>query len=215
MKKALILMIAVTALTFTAFVPPAGATGKVVTIGAYAANNAFPWWGASYNAMRFQCLWLKSEINYAGYINKIEWNRGTYTTSGTFNQVRVWLCHTTKTTLEATFANNYTGKTPVAVRTSSTFAVPAGPGYVDMPITANAFNYNNSDNLLMEIRWNGDTGTTCYCWRSPNASRRVSANSDTATTGTVWSNSQHIRLTIGTMTALEPTSLGRVKSIFK
>jgi hypothetical protein len=212
MKK--LLFLAMAALTFAALAAPAGATGKVVTIGTYAANNAFPWWGASYNSMRFQCLWLQSDIAYAGYINKIEWNRGTYTTTGTFNQVRVWLCHTTKTTLESTFNNNYTGNTPVLVRPSGNYTVPGGPNYVDMPISTNTFNYNNTNNLLMEIRWNGDTGTTCYCWRSPDTSRRVSANDHNASSGTVWSNSQHIRLTIGTMTGLAPTSLGRIKSLY-
>lgn len=213
MKKVSLVTLALLAIMI--FSATAGATGKVVTIGSFAANNAFPWWGTSYNSMRYQCLWLQSEIAYAGYINKIEWNRGTYTSTGTFNQVRVWLCHSTKTVLESTFNNNYTGNTPVAVRPSGNYTVPAGPGYVDMPISTNTFNYNNTSNLLMEIRWNGDTGTTCYCWRSPNPSRRVSANSHTATSGTVWSNSQHIRLTIGTMTGVAPTSLGRVKSIFK
>ena len=214
MKKALVLMIAVTALTFTAFVAPAGATGKVVTIGSYGANNYIPWWGSSYNSFRYQALFLQSEIAYAGYINKIEWNRGTYTTGGTYNQVRVWLCHSTKTVLESTFNNNYTGNTPVAVRTSSTYALPAGPNYVDMPITPNTFNYNNTANLLMEIRWNGDGGTGNPCWRSTASSRRLYATSHTATTGSVTMG-QHIRLTIGTMTGVAPTSLGRVKSIFK
>ncbi len=213
MKKALILTIAIVALTSTAFVAPAGATGKVVTIGTYGANNYIPWWGNSYNSFRFQALFLKSEINYAGYINKIEWNRGTASTTGTFNQTRVWLCHSTKTVLESTFNNNYTGKTPVPVRTSSNYTIPAGPGYVDMPITPNTFNYNNSDNLLMEIRWHGDTGAGCTCWRSTASSRRVFASSHTASSGSVTAG-QHIRLTIGTMTGIAPTSLGRIKGLY-
>jgi hypothetical protein len=213
MKKVAFVLTA--ALVLALFAAPAGATGKVVTIGAYAANNYIPWWGSSYNSMRFQCLWLKSDINYAGFINKIEWNRGTYTSTGSFLQTRVWLCHTTKTALEATFANNYTGKTPVAVKTSSTYVLPGGPGYVDMPITPNTFNYNNSDNLLMEIRWNGDSGTGCPCWRSPDRSRRVYATNHNASSGSVQANAQHIRLTIGTMTGVQPTSLGRVKSLFQ
>jgi hypothetical protein len=212
MKKALVFM--VVALTFAAFAAPAGATGKVVTIGSYAANNYIPWWGSSYNAMRFQCLWMQSDIAYAGYINKIEWNRGTYTTGGLYNQVRVWLCHTTKTTLEATFDNNYTGNTPVLVRPTGSYTLPAGPNYVDMPITPNTFNYNNTNNLLMEIRWNGDGGVGNPCWRSPDAGRRVYATSDTATSGSVQANAQHIRLTIGTMTGVAPTSLGRIKGLY-
>ena len=192
----------------------AGATGKVVTIGTYGADNYIPWWGQSYDSFRYQALWLKAEINYAGYINKIEWNRGTYTSTGTYNQVRVWLCHSTKTTLEATFDNNYTGKKPVLVRASGDYKVPPGPGYVDMPITLNTFNYNNTDNLLMEIRWHGDAGTGCTCWRSTASSRRVFATDHEASQGFVTAG-QHIRLTIGTMTGVVPTSLGRVKAMFE
>ena len=191
-----------------------GATGKVVTIGTYGANNWIPWWGQSYDSMRYQALWLKTEINYAGYINRIEWNRGTYTSTGTYNQVRVWLCHSTKTALEATFDNNYTGKKPVLVRPSGDYKVPPGPGYVDMPIKVNTFKYNNTDNLLMEICWHGDEGTGCTCWRSTAPSCRVFAFNHTASSGSV-TRGQHIRLTIGTMTGVAPTSLGRVKSLFR
>jgi hypothetical protein len=193
----------------------AGATGKVVEIGTTAANNAIPWWGSSYDSMRFQCLWFQSDIAYAGYIQAIHWNRGTYTTSGTYNDVRVWLCHTTQTALEATFDNNYTGKTPVQVMNKSTFTMRAGPDWVDFGIDPDKFNYNNSDNLLMEVRWNGDGGVTDYCARSAQANSRVYASDHTATTGSVQNNGQCIRLYISTMTGVAPTSLGRVKTLFK
>jgi hypothetical protein len=213
MKKALILMFA--ALTVTAFVAPAGATGKMVEIGTTAANNAIPWWGSSYDSMRYQCLWFQSDIAAAGYIQAIEWNRSTYTTTGTYNDCRVWLCHTTKTALEATFDNNYTGKTPVQVMNKTTFTMPAGPNWVDFGIDTNKFNYNNTDNLLMEVRWNGDSGTTCYCTRSAQANSRVYASDHNASSGSVQNNGQCIRLYIGTMTGVEPTTLGRVKALFR
>jgi hypothetical protein len=194
---------------------PALATGKMVEIGTTAANNAIPWWGSSYNSMRYQCLWFQADIGYAGYIQAIHWNRNTYTTSGTYSDCRVWLCHTTKTALEATFDNNYTGNTPVQVMNKTSFQMPAGPNWVDMGIDPDKFNYNNSNNLLMEIRWNGDGGVTDYCTRSAQANSRIYASDHTATTGSVQNNGQCIRLYIGTMTALEPTSLGRVKTLFR
>ncbi len=213
MKKALILTTAVLALT--AFATQAGATGKMVEIGATAAWNVAPWGGGNYDSMRFQCLWFQTDIAYAGYIQAVHWNRGTYTTSGTYNDVRVWLCHTTKTALEATFDNNYTAKTPVQVMTKAIFTMPAGPNWVDFGIDPNKFNYNNSDNLLMEIRWNGDGGVNDACARSAQANSRVYIGDHTATTGTVQNNGQCIRLYISTMTGVAPTSLGRVKSLFR
>ena len=213
MKKAL--TVASVVLTFAAVVAPAGATGKMVEIGTTAAMNAIPWWGSSYNSMRYQCLWNQSDIGYAGYIQAIEWDRGTYTTPGTYSDTRVWLCHTTKTALEATFNNNYTGMTPVQVMNKTTFTMPGGPNWVDFGIDPNKFNYNNSNNLLMEIRWNGDSGVTCYCARTSQANSRVYASDHNAASGSVQNNGQRIRLYIGTMTGVAPTTLGRVKALYR
>ncbi len=211
MKKALILTAAVLALT--AFATQAGATGKVVTLGTHAAGNVIPWWGASYDSCRFQCLWLQNEIGTAGYINVVEFEKSD-TGSGTFNDVRAWVCHSTKTQLETTFDNNYTGKTPVQVRTGGTLAF-SGSGYVDIGITPNTFNYNNTDNLLLEIRWNGDSGTSIGCYRSAASTGRIYAWDHTATTGTLQVTGQCVRVHFGTMTGVDPASLGRVKTLFR
>ncbi len=212
MKKALLVT---TALAVALSFAPAAAEdhGKVVTIGTHAAGNVIPWWGASYSSCRFQCLWLKSDINTAGYINVVEFEKSS-TLSGTYNDVRVWLCHSTKTQLESTFNNNYTGKTPVQVRTGGDLAF-TGSGYFDIGITPDKFNYNNSDNLLMEVRWNGSSRTNIACWRSAASTGRVYAWSHTASSGSVQRSGQCIRLHIGTMTGVTPSSLGRVKTLFR
>jgi len=67
----------------------------------------------------------------------------------------------------------------------------------------------------MEVRWNGDSGDRIRCWTSGQPNCRVSAANDNANNGYVWNSGQCIRLHIGTMTALEPTSLGRVKTLFQ
>jgi hypothetical protein len=213
MKKALILTTAV--LAFGAFATQAGATGKMVEIGTAAYLSGVPWGGISYNSMRFQCLWFKSDIGAAGYIQAIEWDRNRYTTSGTYNDTRVWLCHTTKTRLESTFNNNYTGKTPVQVMNKSTFRMPAGPGWVNFGIDPDKFKYNNSDNLLMEVRWNGDSGVQCTVTTRTGSGQSVWTTNHMATTGTVRNYGQCIRLYIGTMTGVGPSSLGRVKTLFR
>jgi hypothetical protein len=210
MKKLLFLTIA--ALTFAAFATQAGATGKVVVLGTHVSGNVIPWWGGSYDSCRFQCLWLQSEVGTAGYINAVEFEKSD-TTSGTYNNVRVWLCHSTKTQLEATFDNNYSG-TPVQVRSGGDL-VFSGSGYADIGIDPNKFNYNNSDNLLLEIRWNGDSGTNVPCWRSGAATGRVYAWDHNATSGSVQVTGQCVRVHIGTMTGVAPTSLGRVKALYR
>ncbi len=197
----------------SALAPAAHASGKVVVVGPRAAANVAPWRGASGDAIRFQCLWFQRDINCAGNVNAVEFEKSS-SDSGRFLSVRVWLCHTNKAALEATFNNNYAGNTPVEVLNMRSINL-SGTGWFDLRISANRFNYNNRDNLLMEIRWNGDDGHNVSCWRSAQPYSRCYAYDDNASQGTVYNNGQRIRLTIGTMIGLEATSLGRVKTLFR
>lgn len=211
MKK--VIMVTAALVAASALAPAAIASGKVVVVGPRVARDVVPWRGASGDSMRFQCLWLQSDIDYAGYVNGVEFDKAD-AAGGRFNSVRAWFCHTRKTTLETAFANNYTGFTPVLVLNMRSVTV-SGTGWFDLRINANQFNYNNRNNLLMEVRWDGDDGNDVRCWRSGQPYSRCYAFDHNATTGTVYNNGQRIRLTIGTMIGLEPTSLGRVKTLFR
>jgi hypothetical protein len=189
-------------------------SGKVVEVETRSDPNRVPWRGGLGDGIRFQCLWLQNAINYAGYVNKIEFNYFSGTLPASFNNCKILLCHSTKTALEATFANNYTGNTPVEVFSGT--ETLSGSGWLDTHITPNKFNYNNSHNLLMDVVWNGDNGRDVFCYRANGASRRCYSYTYTATTGIVYTmEAQYIRLTLGTMPGVEPTSLGRVKTLFR
>ncbi len=212
MKKLLTLFAGV--VSVATFAPYAAfATGKVVTIGTEVTASLVPWRGMGYE-MRFQCLWFQRDINYAGYINRVEFKYSSGSTSGAFNNCRVWLCHTTKTVLEPTFYNNYAGKTPVQVLDTVSLEL-RGTEWIDVGISPGKFNYDNRDNLLMEIRWRGDSGHDIYCKIYSAAGSRCYAFRDDAATGTVYAEGQYIRLHIGTMAGVEPTSLGRVRALFR
>jgi hypothetical protein len=211
MKK--VIMVTAALVAASALAPAAFASGKVVVVGVRAARSVVPWRGASGDSMRFQCLWFQRDVDYAGYVNGVEFDK-VDAAGGRFNSVRVWLCHTRKTALESAFADNYTGFTPVQVLNMRSVAV-GGTGWFDLRINANQFNYNNRNNLLMEIRWDGDDDNDVRCWRSGQPYSRCYAFDHNASQGTVYNNGQRIRLTIGTMIGLEPTSLGRVKILFK
>ncbi len=194
--------------------PAVNASGKVVTIGTRVAGNSIPWMGQGAAGMRFQCLWFQRDINYAGYVNAVEFAYQSGRPPAAFNNVRVWFCHTNKSALVATFDDNYAGNTPAQVMDKLTLTL-SGTGWYDIGIDANKFDYNNRDNLLMEIRWSGDSGRAIYCWRSEGTAARVYAKSHTANTGMVEDKTQYIRLHVGTMVGLEPTSLGRVKALYR
>jgi hypothetical protein len=188
---------------------------EVKIVGSQSSSNVAPWWGGN-PAIRFQCLWEKSEIGLTngGYINKIEFMRSS-ATSGTFGNVRVYLCHSDKTTeLDLTYANNYKG-TPVQVMDKTSLAVAGSSGqWWDMGIDANKFNYNNTDSLLMEIRWR-TAPTSCACYRANGTNKRIWAFDDNATVAAYrFAQMQFIRLTVANATGVEPTSLGRIKGLY-
>ncbi len=167
-----------------------------VIIGVQAAGNYIPFWGNNYNACRFMTLYLQSEIDVLGKIVTLSfmpWSSAT----GTYDNVRVKLCHTSATELSTTFDNNYTGNTPVEVMNVGSLLVGnAGNVWMDWDID---FDYNNTDNLLVEILWNGDAGVAVPIWRTTETvPRRLYAWDDNATTGTVGNQCYYVKLAIST-----------------
>ncbi len=104
---------------------------------------------------------------------------------GAFLNARVYACHTTVTELDSAFAENYAGNTPQAAMTRDTLylrwqnGVWHGLGF-DSP-----FDYNGTDNLILEFRWQGDSDSSVYDlgWYTPGK-RAVDAKSSTAPSGT-------------------------------
>ena len=197
-----------------AWAPEAAAdTGKVVIIEARQTTDPNPWGGAAADAMRFQCLWLRSDIDYPGFVDKVEFDSASGAI-GHFYNCRILLCHTNRTALVSNFTTNYGGNTPVEVHPPITRSMGGG-GWVNANIRARIFSYNNRDNLLMEVRWNGDSGRDINCYVGTGTAKRCYAYNHEATTGRVSHDSQRVRLTIGVYTGVEPTSLGRVKTLLR
>lgn len=190
--------------------------GVHTVAGPSTGANTIPFW-ASQPGMRWQTIWHKADINEAGAITKVEFQASTITTNYSFTGCKVLLCHTTLGHVTSTYANNYGGKTPVTVF-SGTKVIPAtARGQWVTIVTPTNFTYNNSDNLLIEVSWvSGSPGGVCHCYiNSRGKAGRVYAYSPTATTGSVTNNYDQLgRITIGNV-GVAPTSLGRVKSLFR
>ena len=169
-------------LLVAAVAAPCMADTTWVTVGSPVTGNAIPFWGGPYNAMRFQTLYLQSEINQPGEIIAFGWMGYTTPPSG-FYDVRVSLCHTGVSALSDTFAKNYDGNQPQLVLQKDTIVVGKVSDWYYFPCS---FVYNNSDNLLLEIQWRGSAGNIVHFMRNTNqgAIRRVYAYSnDTASVG--------------------------------
>ncbi len=187
-------------------------SGKIVVLETRQTHDLNPWAGYAADSMRFQCLWLQRDIGYAGHVDKIEFDcfSAMY---ATFYNCRILLCHTGAASLVPAFATNYGGNTPVEVFNGANSI--GGIDWIDTFIKPQVFNYNNRDNLLMEVVWNGDSGRDIVCYLGGAAGRRCYSHDYQSSTGRVHNDAQRVRLTVGVYPGLEPTSLGRVKTLFR
>lgn len=172
-----------------------------VIIGTPVIGNVIPFWGASYNAARFQVLFLQSEINTAGDIVTFSFMPSS-NTIGAYDSVRVYCCTTGVTQLSSTFDLNYGGNSPVEVMNVPSLLVGGSANvWMDWDIS---FPYNNIDNLLLEIRWRGDGGINVALFRTAEAvPRRAYAWDDNASTGSLQNTSNYVKLAISTPSGIQ------------
>ncbi|MEE8639166.1 MAG: hypothetical protein V3T41_02025 [bacterium] len=215
MKKLVLLTMALVVATTTVAVAAVHTVG-----GAGGTGNTIPWWG-NYSGLpqiRFMTIWRQSDIGEAGKITLVEhqdWS--TSSSGGTFTGCLIKLCHTAVAAISSTFATNYGGNTPVTCF-SGTKVVPnvSNGTWWTVMSGSSLFDYNNTNNLLYEVSWTARSGGPNYINHTRSGQTgRVWAASATATTGSITVGYGTLaRITI-VPTGVAPTSLGRVKSIFK
>jgi hypothetical protein len=206
------MVILVAAVTLSV-VASASATGTRIVVGSYSSTNWIPFWGQEKPAVRFQTLIDRDQVKYAGDITEVEYY-AYYGYGGEFDNFELYLCHTDKSSLLETFDSNYKGA-PVLVASSSTFTIPERIGWFPLKMTK-TFTYDDADNLLVEIRWQGRRAAgepivVCYFGEGAH---RVYAWSPTAPRGTNSSLAYFCRLSFGVYPGVEATSLGGVKALF-
>jgi hypothetical protein len=194
---------------------PTFATGKQIICENPLGANYIPFHGGVFDGMRFQTLLKQAQIDYAGEINMVEYyNRSG--NGGTFDNYKLYLCHTEMKSLYRTFADNYKG-TPVEVANLSTFTIPSGEGWFKLGMTT-TFRYNNGDNFLVEIRWQGGDCSSVAITRGTGTAtnlRVFAYNNPEAPIGNGDGIPYYTRLSFGAYTGVSPTSLGRVKDLFE
>jgi len=161
-----------------------------------ASSSSVPF-NTAYNAYRVQALFEQSVIAQAGTISKIYLEKSTGNT-GTFENLTIKICHTSlvPTTLSGTWVTNYDGNTPVEVF-NGTVTAPASTGWWEFDVQ-DLFTYDNSDNLLLDISWNGSSGSSCNVYTTDfgagNYHRVYRNDYNGETTGTRNSYGYNLRL---------------------
>jgi hypothetical protein len=81
---------------------------------------------------------------------------------GVFLNARVLACHTTVTELDSVCKDNYAGNTPDTAMSRDTLSLGWANGEWQALEFEQPFNYNGSDNLILEFLWQGDDGGSVY-----------------------------------------------------
>ncbi len=189
----------------------AAATGKQLYVYVGADPSDHPW-VAFRPALRMQMLFDQSRISYAGTINEFELEKNE--TVATFYNVKFYLCHTPLTALTSDFKANYGGNTPKLVASFATYELPKIQGVYPIPM-AETFDYNNRDNLILEITWESGTGGKVLVYMGKLSAHHCLAYDYQATTGTVGDWGYNARISFGFYPAVAPASLGRVKALYR
>lgn len=174
-----------------------------------------PFNGISDNATRFQCLYYQEEIEYAGEISEISIEYDIF--NGTFYDYHVYLCHTTVDELSKDFNKNYDGNTPKEVAAHDEYTIGVFGGYGWWPLGfQRRFNYDNADNLLLEITWEGDTGEAVdnSHWAYGGQRRGLHSDSATGEEGE-YRPVSYIKVTFAEDTPVQPVSVGALKAVFR
>ncbi len=128
-------------------------------VDAGTSRLSHPFYGsASVDYSKIQMLYHSSELSgREGYIDHLSIHRDNMTTYvATYPNLTISLAHTNLDSLTDTYEDNYQGDL-VEVYNVSTFTFESGYGWVDIDID-NEFIYDGTDNLLVELTWQGDAG---------------------------------------------------------
>jgi uncharacterized repeat protein (TIGR01451 family) len=140
-------------------------------------GNQWPWSTALGTSVHFQMMYRASNINKAGAIESWAWQCYSATASRVFNNVTIKMCHTTLANLTTDMIGNFGGNTPVTVGSYPSVTIGGCQPGQWMPLNCTpSFQYNGTDNLLIDITWQsanaggptwvrfGQPGYNGRCW---------------------------------------------------
>lgn len=126
------------------------------------------------------------------------------------------MCHTSRSTLTDNFIANYDGHTPVLVAAADPFVINAKlDEWFGFDLSPN-FNYEKSKNLIVEIRWQNESmGAKVNTWAyDTGVGRMLKTREYNGSSGTLVPTVNRFRVTYDNP-AVEPSSLGRVRALYR
>jgi len=191
------------------------ASGRRITCYTAQTRTLVPFCGNIQETIRWQSVIEQSVIRYAGNLNEIHFYSANGR-AGRFDNFVVWVCHTTRTNLSRTFDENYYGSAR-RVKGPVSFTTPARVGWFPLGLTS-TYAYNNRNHLLIELRYYGDNGVGVEVYNAQDlgGNRTIwSFNRTASTAANAIGRAFHWVLYFDYYTATEPTSLGRVKALYR
>jgi hypothetical protein len=216
MKRALVIAV-------LAILAAGAAAETTFIVGGKSIVNETPFYGRSgLDAVRWQQLIVPNDGVAEGDLRRWEWHSSGGGTPGEFQQFKVQFLEVNRSGVTLPFNSNYENQTPVVIASGDPFVLDApDAGWFGFDITP-SFNYTGRS-LLVEVWWSGDTegGTQCYAKNATGESRCVYAcirNSVNVNgypnQGKIYNWLHYMRFTVSPI-AVEPTSLGRVRALFR
>ncbi len=189
----------------------AGATGHSVYVFIGDTGSAYPWYAPD-GGMRCQMLFDRDKIDYAGTITEFELEKNL--PSGTYGNVKFYLCHTPLSALTTGFVANYGGNTPKMVASFSSYVLPNVGGVYPIPM-AETFDYNNRANLILEVTWETGVRQKVLVLAGSLTAHLCSAYDHQATTGEVRNEGHNARIHFDAYPGVAAASFGRVRALFR
>ena len=156
-----------------------GGVDAIESAASPGVGNSYPFGGS-----KVQLLYDATVINGSGPITGIAMRTGSSSVTANYSYTYTMrIGHSTLTDLTTDFDGNFSG-TPVTVADNAAFNVPAGiptGSYIWISMLDGPFNYNGTDNLIVEIDVSSSPGTTWWSSISTPNNTRAYGNTGSAT----------------------------------
>lgn len=148
-------------------------------------------------------------------ISDISWQRAAAagSTTGSYNSFKLYFAYSSASELTNTYADNYTNETRTLVYQTGSQVMTAGPDEWMTISLDTPFEYNGTDNLVVEFEWVGGSNMFyTYMWDTGVNRGLMNKNSVTAPTGTLYTKMSELMFEEDTAT-LEAVTFAAIKLI--